>query len=307
MRNSDSNPTINRTTFIHNVATALGSGGMENIASSPTLNNVTFYENSCHDSGGGMSNLDSSHPTLINVTMYGNSAAVGGGGGMANSTSIPTIKNSIIWGNTAPFNPQISSFESTPLITYTDIQGGYAGEGNIDANPILGPLGTYGGSTLVFPLLPGSPAIDSGLDEAGNCAATDQRGINRPMVYHCDMGAFESRGFIMSYVSGDNQTASVLTAFALPLVVKVTSAFSEPVNDGVVRFSAPLSGPSATGAEPAATIFQGQASMTFTANGSIGQYTIDAHTNGSDNLINYHMTNTFPAGAILIFLPLLLR
>ncbi len=39
-------------------------------------------------------------------------------------------------------------------------------------------------------LLPGSPAIDAGND--ANCPLTDQRGANRPIGAHCDIGAYEA-------------------------------------------------------------------------------------------------------------------
>jgi hypothetical protein len=62
-------------------------------------------------------------------------------------------------------------------------------------NPLLGPLGTYGGSLPafgslpVFGLLPNSPAIDAGNDSV--CPPTDERGALRPSGLACDIGAFE--------------------------------------------------------------------------------------------------------------------
>ena len=63
------------------------------------------------------------------------------------------------------------------------------------ADPRLGGLVLLGGSVPVIPLLPGSPAIDSGPDTG--CAATDERGVSRPQdgnrdgIALCDRGAFE--------------------------------------------------------------------------------------------------------------------
>ena len=61
---------------------------------------------------------------------------------------------------------------------------------------MLGVLGDYGGSTVLYPLQKGSPAIDAG--PLGTCLApTDQRRILRPRdgngdgLYACDLGAFE--------------------------------------------------------------------------------------------------------------------
>ena len=56
-------------------------------------------------------------------------------------------------------------------------------------DPLLTPLGTYGGPTLVHMLQPGSPAIAGVL---GNDPATDQRGLPRPGPDgNYDIGAVE--------------------------------------------------------------------------------------------------------------------
>ncbi|MEU9670490.1 choice-of-anchor Q domain-containing protein [Streptomyces bobili] len=54
-------------------------------------------------------------------------------------------------------------------------------------DPLVGPLADNGGPTDTTALLPGSPAIDA----AGDCPATDQRGVARPQGAACDIGAYE--------------------------------------------------------------------------------------------------------------------
>jgi len=79
------------------------------------------------------------------------------------------------------------------------VQGGCPADATctnvIDTDPRLGALGDYGGATETIPLLPGSSAIDAGLDALPDgtviCPATDQRGVARPQGAHCDIGAFE--------------------------------------------------------------------------------------------------------------------
>jgi hypothetical protein len=304
VRNSDSSPTINNTTFINN--TANSGGGMDNYTSSPALNNVTFSSNTSSSQGGGMHNWQQSQPVLINVTFSGNSA--GAGGGMSNSNSSnPTIKNSIFWGNTATvYNPQINNFDlSAPVVTYSDIQGGYIGEGNISADPLLGSLGIYGGSMQVFPLLPGSAAIDAGND--ATCASIDARGISRPQGSYCDMGAFESRGFTLAATGGGNQNAVINAAFAQPLAVSVSSTNSEPVNGGSLSVSAPVSGPSAVLSAVSLTITAGAASVTVTANGIPGGYNVTAFAAGIASPVIFHLTNDYPPGSPRIYLPLIIR
>ena len=63
-----------------------------------------------------------------------------------------------------------------------------------------------------MPCSPGSPAIDAG--DGATCAAApvnavDQRGIVRPQLAACDIGAFESQGFTMTKGGGDNQATTI--------------------------------------------------------------------------------------------------
>ena len=48
-----------------------------------------------------------------------------------------------------------------------------------------------GGTTSTHALLAGSAAVDSG--GAAGCAATDQRGVERPQGGVCDIGAYEAQ------------------------------------------------------------------------------------------------------------------
>jgi CSLREA domain-containing protein len=56
---------------------------------------------------------------------------------------------------------------------------------NVD--PLLGTLALHGGTTSVYDLLPGSPAIGA----AGQCPPVDQRGVTRPQGAACDSGPYE--------------------------------------------------------------------------------------------------------------------
>src|SRR5262249_30436927 len=105
-------------------------------------------------------------------------------------------------------------------------------------------------------------------------------------------GAFESQGFTMAIVSGNNQTTPPTAVFPNPLTVLVTSSFSEPVTGGMVTFTPPASGPSATLAGNPATInASGQASVTATANNQQGSYQVMAAAKGG-NTVNLNLTNS---------------
>jgi len=211
-----SSPTLTNVTFSGNVAD--DGGGVYNDSSSPTLANVTFAGNTAMGHGGGMHNENSSSPTLTNVTFSGNTAGWAGGlynnsfsfptllnvtfsgntgisyiGGIrSESGSWPILTNCIMWGDTPG-----AEIDGDATVTYSDIQGSFTGEGNIDADPLLGILANNSGPTLTHALLEGSPAIDAG--SPTTCPPFDQRGLTRPIDGDgdgnavCDMGSYEYR------------------------------------------------------------------------------------------------------------------
>jgi parallel beta-helix repeat protein len=165
MYNEDSSPTLTNCTFAGNWAD--WGGGMRNDYSSPTLTNCTFAGNEVLDSGGGIYNGYSS-PTLTNCTFWGNVAWVDGGGMYNEYSSTPTLTNCILWADSPD---EVENAGSTPSVTYSDVQGGYTGTGNINADPLFVDPGSGG-----FHLGPGSPCIDAGDNEAPNLPPYDFEG-----------------------------------------------------------------------------------------------------------------------------------
>lgn len=183
---SMSSPAITRCTFSSNVAGA-GGGGIYIVGYSPTITNCTFSGNDAGSYGGGIYSRDAA-PTLTNCTLSGNSAFYDGGGIYYNSSEI-TIINCILWGNLGA--SQIVSNGSI-TVDHCIIQGGYPGGTNIlTSDPLLLPLGNYGGVTPTMPLAAGSCAIDAGTVGA-SVPATDQRGFTRagaPDIGACEFQA----------------------------------------------------------------------------------------------------------------------
>jgi hypothetical protein len=81
--------------------------------------------------GGGIFSSNA-RPKFYNCTVINNSVSGSGGGFYrASGSKTPTVENCIFWDN---LPNQI--FASDPInLTYSDIQGGWSGTGNIDADP----------------------------------------------------------------------------------------------------------------------------------------------------------------------------
>jgi hypothetical protein len=92
---------------------------------------------------------------------------------MGNWDCAPTLTNCILWGNTPN---QIFDEVSAPDVTYSDIEGGYIGKGNIDQDPLfVDPV------TGDFHLGSGSPCIDAGSNDAPGLPPYDFEGDPRMM------------------------------------------------------------------------------------------------------------------------------
>ncbi|MDP8269118.1 MAG: PKD domain-containing protein [Candidatus Tenebribacter davisii] len=126
-------------------------GGIYFISTTPTLVNVLLADNQC-DWGAALS-ISYSDIIMQHVTITGNHGS-GGGGGIYCYNSHPQLTNSIMWNN-LPQEIFMASGEIT--ISYTDIQGSWAGTGNINSNPLF--VDAANGD---YHLQPGSPCIDAG-------------------------------------------------------------------------------------------------------------------------------------------------
>ncbi len=123
---SGGNPEITNCAIIGN--TAREGGGI--YGCNGPITNCTIAGNSvtgCSSRGGGLA--DCSGP-ITNCTIANNSAEFYGGGLLVKPFS--PIKNCIIWNN----SPDQIYGDYIPVpITYSDVQGGYPGLGNIDVDP----------------------------------------------------------------------------------------------------------------------------------------------------------------------------
>jgi adhesin/invasin len=115
--------------------------------------------------------------------------------------------------------------------------------------------------------------------------------------FHITAGAAAS----IQASGGTPQTTTVLTAFPQALQVTVVDAQGNPVNSVTVSFTAPGMGASATLSAPSATTDAGgHASITATANGSAGNYTVTAAVAGVGSA-NFNLTNAAGDAAAIAF------
>jgi hypothetical protein len=186
-----------------------------------TLIRTTVSNNTVTDGDGA--GINAGTATLINSTVTGNRATEGGGGVEAGTAL--SLAYSTVVGNTSPEFANVWLNNDVPLSSFGSVVTNPLGGGvncNVDstssdgynysddstcgftatgdvqngASPQLGGLAANGGPTET--MLPGaaSPLIDAIPDAACQDAGaagitTDQRGVTRPQVGGCDIGAVE--------------------------------------------------------------------------------------------------------------------
>jgi hypothetical protein len=165
---------INRCRFVGNSA---ANGGGIRINCSPVcfLTTCSFVDNQAN-SGGGMYIFgyeSSNSRTVDKCTFYANRAAVGSGIYCYYSCATLWLTNSILWGNSPVSNQLVYSSGG---VSYSDVQGGWTGVGNINEDPEFISAANYDTR-----LLSNSPCIDS-----GNASVI----YNDPDGTRADMGAF---------------------------------------------------------------------------------------------------------------------
>ena len=179
--NGNGSGTIALTNCILTGNSAQNGGGIENDNDSGgtiTLTNCIVSGNTAQYYGGG---IDNGGPmTLTNCTLTGNNAP-DGGGGIDNDNGTANLTNCILYGDISNEITNLSTFTAT----YCDIQGGYAGTNNINADPLF-----VNAASGDFHLKSGSPCFGAGT--ASGTPAKDLDGTTRPNPP--SIGAYEGTG-----------------------------------------------------------------------------------------------------------------
>jgi hypothetical protein len=232
-----SSSTVVDCTFRRNRAEYQGSsssnsqgGGIRNIESTLVLTNCTFEGNFAEEEGGGIYNFGQDNTSLSGCILSGNQAIETGGGIFCQNGKLAAINctfagNSALdgsalacdsWNQARPSSIEVTSCilwdggdeiwdndGSTITIAYSDVEGGWDGEGNIDDDPCFAdPCGAD------YHLLEASPCIDTGDPSyMGDADVTDLDGEARLMGCRVDMGADEftvvNSGPIACIMGGD--------------------------------------------------------------------------------------------------------
>jgi predicted outer membrane repeat protein len=134
--------------------------------------------------GGGLYLSGTSNISASNVTLGNNTAGSSGGGIYVAATPLPVFTSCIFWDDAPAEIYEASAGNST--VTYSDVEGGFAGTGNFNINPLF-----VNAAGLNYNLTPCSPCVDT-----GNPAVTDPDGTRT------DMGAYYFNKNIGSIVYG---------------------------------------------------------------------------------------------------------
>jgi hypothetical protein len=160
----ESSPTL-RSNTIRSCSANHGGGIFCWHSDSPIGKNI-ITSNSANEDGGGVW-CGTASPLIDKNTISRNSAAMGGG--VWCGTGSPQITNTILWGDTGP------EIYGDAIVRYSDVQGGWPGQGNIDSDPLFADP-----ERGDFHLQWGSPCIDAG----------DPSSPPDPDGTRTDMGAF---------------------------------------------------------------------------------------------------------------------
>ncbi|MHC4153549.1 MAG: right-handed parallel beta-helix repeat-containing protein [Planctomycetota bacterium] len=205
----------------------LGFGGGAYLAGNgrqPLIKNALIVGNWANHDGGGVCIDLMCMPTITNCTFADNAASAKGGALFSTNASQTAVIDSIFWGNTADANSaQIGlDFAGEADVSFCDVQGGYAGTGNIDDDPCF--VGDY---YLSQPPDQNStsPCVNTGSDLAltlgFNILTTST--TNMPDIGRVDMGYHHRRFYFQlntSVVGGHGFVAPLSRTY--PALAEVT-------------------------------------------------------------------------------------
>ncbi|MCP4583178.1 MAG: DUF1565 domain-containing protein [candidate division Zixibacteria bacterium] len=190
-----------------------GGGIFCSASSLPEINNNLIASNMAYCGGGVYCSAVFSR---FRNNTFSENFAISGGGGMNVGGGYSLVENCILWGDSAEVGNNEINIGSGTYLSYCNIEGGWDGEGNINADPQF--VDHQNGD---FHLQPSSPCIDAGNPES----PLD------PDSTRVDIGAFYY-----------NQMTDIQDISYLPYKLSITQNYPNPFNASTsIYFSLPRS------------------------------------------------------------------
>ncbi len=204
----------------------------------PSITNSLFIANDATNTGGAVALAATVNCTnrsqFTNCTLVNNSAPSGSGfySSRYSDTELSiNIKNSIIRGGSDRFVYDTGADKLSPVysVSYSDVQGGFTGTGNIDADPQF--VDAANGN---FRLKTGSPAINAGdpVSTTATVSATDLDGNQRIAENRIDMGVYELQ---VSAVTGSDLSLRLNVDSRTPSANQAVTYQLTVTNDGLLK------------------------------------------------------------------------
>lgn len=159
-------PTITNCVISGNESETTG-GGIAVNNGFPTITNCIISSNRANSSlrGGGGIYIRSASAIITNCTICNNTADIGGGiSCFEGGHPVRTITNCIFWENAD--NEIHNSCGDNFTVSYSDVQGGYLGEGNMNETPLFMDITDPDPANWNLRLQSNSPCIDNGSNSA---------------------------------------------------------------------------------------------------------------------------------------------
>ncbi len=221
-------------------------GGIYNSAAPSTLYKYSYAALTVSDctisgdsagNGGGIYDTHSASLTVFSSTIANNTARSSGGGLavlrlatallydtiVAENVTVNGTPDDVVGGALYGTGDLIGADSSSFAGIIAGSNGNQVGTTTTPIDPMLAPLGDYGGPTQTMALLPGSPAIAAG---DGYADPTDQRG--EPLASPPDIGAFQTQAGSLVVNAISTVTAAAVNA----PVGSITVTLNEPAGPG---------------------------------------------------------------------------
>ena len=201
---NSSDPVVMNCIFSNNKGYIAPGGGLSIRGGNPAVVNCVFQSNTATNARGGAIYNTQGNLTVTNCTFFNNSAS-SGGSSVSTVSGTSTITNCIVRGDA--FSP-IDTFVGTSTVNSSNVEGGYAGTGNINTDPKFVDAGNGN-----YRLQATSPCLNTGSVSAPNLPSSDLDGLPRIMGSAPDMGVYEfwssaSGVWFVDTATGNNTTGN---------------------------------------------------------------------------------------------------